>query len=230
MATSEHHRNFVSENRKTVVLADILREYQGGSPPRILVVGCGTGIEAAVLAQRLQTHVTGIDIDPQFDKEASEVADLQLGDATCMDFDDASFDFVYSYHVLEHIPDYQAALREIRRVLKPGGGYMIGTPNRTRLIGYLGSEGTALIKKIEWNLADWSAKMRGKFRNEFGAHAGYSLDELHDELTQIFTTAVSITSKYYFEVYSDKQLLVSALLRTGTARWFFPAVYFYGTR
>ena len=42
-------------------------------------------------------------------------------DAGQMRFADASFDFVYSFNVFEHIPDPRAVLRDIRRVLKPGG-------------------------------------------------------------------------------------------------------------
>lgn len=230
MTTSECSRNFVAEDPKTATLAEIFREHHEKPVQRLLVVGCGSGTEAAVLAQHLKTHVTGIDIAADFDKEASKVADLQLGDATRMRFNDGSFDFVYSFHALEHIPDHRAALHEIRRVLKPGGGYMIGTPNRIRLVGYLGSRHATLANKIEWNLADWSAKMRGKFRNEFGAHAGYSQAELNRELARVFTTVIDITSQYYLRVYSGKKRAVSALLRTGTSRWLFPAVYFYGTR
>jgi SAM-dependent methyltransferase len=42
-------------------------------------------------------------------------------DATRLDFADASFDFVYSFSVFEHLPDPAAVLREVRRILKPGG-------------------------------------------------------------------------------------------------------------
>lgn len=45
-------------------------------------------------------------------------------------FDDNSFDFVYSMGTIEHIQDYDQALKEIYRVLKPGGIAIIGTPNK----------------------------------------------------------------------------------------------------
>src|SRR5690606_17037057 len=108
----------------------------------------------------------------------------------------ASFDFVYSFHALEHIPQYRTALREIHRVLKPDGGYLIGTPNRSRLVGYLGARNASLAEKIRWNVADWKAMLRGEFRNELGAHAGYSSEELRAELAGVFQCAHSITSDY----------------------------------
>ena len=48
---------------------------------------------------------------------------LRNEDATRLTFDDASFDLVMSFEVLEHIPDYLAALREVRRILRPGGRF-----------------------------------------------------------------------------------------------------------
>lgn len=228
--TNAQYRDYVSRDPKTVVLADILREHRGAPPSELLVVGCGDGQEAAALAQRLEARVTGIDIDSRFDPEAASFANLQRGDATRMAFDDETFDFVYSFHALEHIPDYRGALHEIHRVLKPSGGYMIGTPNRNRLIGYLGSRDATLRDKVRWNMADLSAKMAGRFRNEHGAHAGYSSKELEEELRQIFTTAIEITPEYYARVYSRQKALVSALFQTNASQWLVPAIYFYGER
>lgn len=235
-ATTELHqsnrksRHFDFNDPKTTALADILCEISGGVPARILVVGCGHGIEAAVLATHLGSEVVGIDLHANFDRSAANFADLRQGDATRMEFADESFDFVYSYHVLEHIPRYRDALSEIHRVLKPGCGYLIGTPNRQRLLGYLGSKGTPLIRKLHWNLVDWKARLRGKFRNELGAHAGYALEELQGELANVFSHVESITPKYYSRIYASKQSLLTRLCSTGLWRWVFPAIYFYGVR
>lgn len=49
---------------------------------------------------------------------------LQM-DATAMTFPDASFDFVYSFSVFEHLPDPGKVMEEVIRILKPGGGYYI---------------------------------------------------------------------------------------------------------
>ncbi len=108
-------------NPRTSVLAGLMAEPCGVRNPRLLVVGCGRGIEAAVLAQDLAAEVTGIDLDTRFDPEAARHARLMYGDATALVFEDESFDIVYSYHALEHIPDYHKALDEMHRVLRGGG-------------------------------------------------------------------------------------------------------------
>lgn len=215
---------------KTVILAELLCKRQNTVPSRLLVVGCGRGTEAAVLAQHLGASVTGIDIVSNFDARAGLLADLRQGDATQMQFDDESFDFVYSFHALEHIPDFRAALHEIRRVLRPGGGWMIGTPNRDRIIGYLGSKDASIIAKLRWNFVDWNAKLKGQFRNEFGAHAGYTKEELRNELTQEFSQVDDITLDYYLGVYSKKRHLIEVAVRVGAAPWLFPCIYFLGRR
>jgi ubiquinone/menaquinone biosynthesis C-methylase UbiE len=215
---------------KTSLLADMVQDRQDIVSLKLLVVGCGEGNEAAVLAQRLGATVTGIDIVSHFDPRAAVLVDLREGDATRMEFDDESFNFIYSFHALEHIGDYRAALREMHRVLKPGGGYLIGTPNRSRLIGYLGSKNTSVADKVLWNMADWKAKLSGKFRNELGAHAGYTLSELQAELEKVFACADNITSEYYLRLYASWRPLIFLLCRTGLWQQLFPAIYFYGIR
>jgi ubiquinone/menaquinone biosynthesis C-methylase UbiE len=60
------------------------------------------------------------DLDPQ-------VGELTL-DITAIDLPDASFDSVLCSHVLEHVPDDRAAMRELRRILVPGGRAIVMVP------------------------------------------------------------------------------------------------------
>jgi SAM-dependent methyltransferase len=78
----------------------------------------------------------GIDIGAEFafDHAAASPATLRLMDAQALEFDDASFDLVYSFHALEHIPNFCEALREMSRVLRLGGTFCIGTPNKARFL------------------------------------------------------------------------------------------------
>src|SRR5215213_3080215 len=90
---------------KTEKVAEIIRDVYPGPIKNLLVVGCGDGVEAAILATKLSTKVTGIDVTDSFDPAADQIANLQIGDAMSLEFRDESFDFVFSYHALEHISD-----------------------------------------------------------------------------------------------------------------------------
>ena len=137
-------------------ISAILRTLRPEPHPRVLVVGCGSGREAAVLAADLDGSTIGIDLVTNFCAEAKNWADLRHGDATAMNFPDSSFDVLFSYHVLEHIPRPERALAEMKRILRPGGLFCIGTPNRLRLLGYIGGPRTP-AELVRWNLADWRA-------------------------------------------------------------------------
>lgn len=97
---------------------------------RLLEVGCGTGLVLAKLAPHAAS-VVGVDLSPGMLALARERG-LQVheGSATALPFDDASFDVVCSFKVLAHVPDIEAALREVARVLKPGGVAVLEFYNR----------------------------------------------------------------------------------------------------
>jgi ubiquinone/menaquinone biosynthesis C-methylase UbiE len=94
---------------------------------RVLDVGCGQGIDVYRYALA-GAQATGIDLTPRHVELArAHLAAMELeaeileGDAEELPFEDAAFDRVSSNGVLHHTPDMPAALREILRVLKPGG-------------------------------------------------------------------------------------------------------------
>lgn len=209
-------------------IARAISECMEVKPTNMLVVGCGTGEEVVTLKRYFGCKATGIDIKVAFSESALAEVDLRYGDATAMDFSDGAFDFVYSYHALEHIPEYRKALGEIRRVLSSDGVWCIGTPNRSRLIGYLGSADATLKDKLLWNLDDWKMRITGRFKNEYGAHAGFTTGELEGELVGVFGDAVDITTPYYRHIYPSHARLVERLSGIGIGRFLFPSVYFTG--
>ncbi len=213
---------------KTELVASIINDNAIQDINNLLVIGCGSGIEAAILARCLDAMVVGIDVSEDFDPESAKFASLQYGDAMAMTFEDDSFDFIYCYHALEHIPDPVTALAEMGRVLSPGGGFWIGTPNRLRALGYMGSKTATFSEKVRWNYIDWKARLSGKFRNEFGAHAGYSSEELESLLSAVFPIVTNVTDTYFSTIYSRHPTFISMVSLSGLSRVIYPSVYFMG--
>ncbi len=215
---------------KTEKVAELISEFHPRPIDKLLVVGCGDGTEAAILAQRLKAHVTGIDLHREFHPVAAGYCDLRKGDAMSLEFDGGQFDFVFSYHALEHIDDPGKALGEMRRVMKAGGGYWVGTPNKARLVGYVGGKDTSLSQKLQWNLADWRRRVAGTFENRFGAHAGFTKEELRALLAGVFSTVDDRTHDYFTRIYSGKGRLIGMIESLGLADRVFPSVYFSGRK
>ena len=218
------------KDKKTDLIAAIIKKYIDKKINKILAVGCGTGLEAAILHRSLRAEVIGIDIVEKFDPNAARLVKLQRGNAMALEFEDASFDFVYCYHALEHIQDPLRALEEINRVLRIGGHCWIGTPNRFRLIGYIGSKNAKLQEKVKWNLNDWKLKVKGRFKNELGAHAGFTNTELGNMLSTVFSEVKDTTNVYYRVLYIKYQYYLHWLQLLGLSKIVYPSIYFLTTK
>jgi SAM-dependent methyltransferase len=98
----------------------------------ILEIGTGTGGMLHALLQR-GFRVRGVEINPSLIAESRTwFGDLpvQPVSGVTLPFPDASFDLVLSFDVFEHIADSDAHLREVSRVLRPGGRYLVQTPSK----------------------------------------------------------------------------------------------------
>ena len=107
------------------------------SGAKVLDVGCGFGGTSRYLADKLgpKADVTGITLSPNQVKRGTELAmerglsnaKFMVMNALEMDFPDNSFDIVWACESGEHMPDKEAYINEMMRVLKPGGKFVMAT-------------------------------------------------------------------------------------------------------
>ena len=112
---------------------------------RLLDIGCGTGANLPTVAEVVLSdpsipggHVAALDYSPlALEFARQHLGDLPVtllrGDATKIPFASNSFDVVTMFDVLEHVEDDAAAVREIFRVLKPGGAFVLSVPAYQKL-------------------------------------------------------------------------------------------------
>jgi SAM-dependent methyltransferase len=99
----------------------------GARGKRLLDVGCGPGVQLARFA-RAGASVTGLDLVPVHVEQArahlasiEAAGEVLVGDAEMLPFPDRSFDLAVSANALQFTPDIRAAVREMGRVVRPGG-------------------------------------------------------------------------------------------------------------
>jgi SAM-dependent methyltransferase len=95
---------------------------------RILDVGCGTGANLVMLSEYGEAQ--GVDVSPDALEFCHErgLDNVRLGAAESLPYEAGEFDLVTAFDVVEHLDDDVEALREMRRVLRPGGRLLLFVP------------------------------------------------------------------------------------------------------
>jgi len=96
---------------------------------RALEIGCGRGVGSELILRLFGADtVDAFDLDPRMAARARKRlasrgprARVWVGDASAISVPDASYDAVFDFGIIHHIPDWRSAIVEVQRVLKPGG-------------------------------------------------------------------------------------------------------------
>jgi len=124
------YRRAVLRDHFTFIVKAARHVPPGPRPLRLLDVGCGSGTLLGLLKTQ-GFDVLGLD----YSREAADIASLEhavqvvVGSLDEAHFEDASFDLVTLFHVMEHVPNPREVVAEIRRILKPSGRLVIQVPN-----------------------------------------------------------------------------------------------------
>ena len=136
---------------------DVLARLPSMAGARCLDLGCGQGNTTRCLADVLQpASCIGVEFDPALVDYASTRSDnpacvtFEQGDATRLPFPDASFDVVFCRYLLIHMADPMAVVREMLRVVKPGGYAIAYEPDFVAEMSDPPCPALASINKI-WN-------------------------------------------------------------------------------
>jgi len=97
-------------------------------PARILDVGCGTGANLLMLANYGEAEGVDVSEEALAFCRARGLDKVRLGAAEELPYEDGTFDLVTAFDVVEHMDDDLAGLKEMRRVLRPGGRALLFVP------------------------------------------------------------------------------------------------------
>ena len=131
----QDHWWFVGRRR---LFSQMIRAMRVGIGAPVLDVGTSAGTNLRMLRDLGFTDVTGLDLSLDAIRFCTEkgLGAVKQGDVTAMPFDDQSFALVVATDIIEHVEDDGLALREIRRVLQPGGVTLLAVPAFPSLWGF----------------------------------------------------------------------------------------------
>jgi len=95
----------------------------------VLDAGAGRGVMYPYDYREIVGRMAGADTDPRV-TENPNLTDAAVADLARLPYEDGTFDLVFSKYVFEHLDRPSAVMRELRRVMRPGGHLLIHTPNR----------------------------------------------------------------------------------------------------
>lgn len=134
---------------------------------RVADLGSGTGYGSAALAETA-LHVTGVEISAEAVEFArtqytSPKVEFECASATDTGLPKGSFDLVVAFEVIEHLTDWNDLLREAKRLLTPGGQFVVSTPNRDYYAESRRLAGPNPFHEHEFSYEEFDAALRELF-------------------------------------------------------------------
>lgn len=203
---------------------------KGLTPGRALDIGAAGGGNTRVLREHGWQAVA-----LEYGEEGAEVAHerglaTMRADATSLPFADQSFELVMAFDLLEHLVDDDAAVREVCRVLKPGGTYLVAVPADPKLWSshdeavdhvrrYTRPELVALLRRggftIE-SVQSWNVLMRPLVVLRRALRSGSDLDDVHPVVNFGLSTVIRLERYLPVQKLPGVSLLVRATLDSRT--------------
>jgi ubiquinone/menaquinone biosynthesis C-methylase UbiE len=146
----------LEEVRNHTLLGEVERYFDPGQWQRVIDVGCGASARNPFFVQRYWGQDTvAVDLSWRTLQKAQKRIAVPFvnGNVLALPFPDEVFDFAMSTGVIHHTPDPHHALRELKRIVRPGGGMFVSVYNRRSIYyptyRYLGRMFQALVR---WGL------------------------------------------------------------------------------
>ena len=157
-----------------------------------LDLGAGSGRVAAMNFKAAGRSVFGIDVDLAISTNC-QIDGGCVGDASRLPFRDAAFDLVYADNVLEHLDRPELVFAEVARVLKPGGRFLVKTPNAWHYV-------TVVARLTPHRFHQWINARRGRnhadtFPTRYLANTGTALGALATVAGLEVASIVSVESR-----------------------------------
>ncbi len=106
-----------------------ISRYLQQAPKDVLDLGAGAGIVEQMNFRGMANRICGLDPDPRV-KTNPFLDEGKVGVGESVPYSDESFDVVFADNVLEHLREPEKVFREVMRVLRPGGVFLVKTPNK----------------------------------------------------------------------------------------------------
>ena len=199
----------------------------------ILDLGCGDGFFAATLfAERIEL---GIDVDAReiaTAKRLNAYDELIVCPANCVPKPDASFASIFSNSVLEHIPELDPVVAEVRRLLVPGGCFYVTVPTDRfdlystlgRLLSTMGNERTLSFYRAAYNRfwRHYNVHDEGDWRRMF-MRAGFEISETRSYDSPAVCLINDLLLPAALPAMLNKKLLGRWIALPSLRRWLAPA-------